>query len=444
MSVKKPAIIILGAGMTGLAAALASDAVVYEAEQTVGGICSSYYVRPGDHKRLYIAPQDKEAYRFERGGGHWIFGGDAAVLRFIDSLVSVERYVRRSSVYFSKQELYVPYPLQNYLRQLGKDTAVKALTEMVFAPKGAVRTMADWLGQSFGPTLNELFFAPFHELYTAGLWTEIAPQDAFKSPADLSLVIQGAVDRAPPPVGYNITFAYPREDLNTLAQRMAERLEIYYNKQVVEIDIQSKQVRCADGSKVGYKALISTLPLDQMMKITDLEASAESDPYTSVLALNIGAVRGPKCPDDHWLYVPDSHCGFHRVGFYSNVDVSFLPLSSREDKDRTGIYVERTYPGGAEPSQEAIQSYSKAVVQELQDWGFIREPEVVSPTWIDVAYTWSWPASEWKQYAQKTLEKHDIFVVGRYGRWAFQGLADSIRDGLMVGSSVQQVVTQGA
>ena len=39
-------IVVLGAGMTGLAVARASGGVVYEAESAPGGICSSYYVSP--------------------------------------------------------------------------------------------------------------------------------------------------------------------------------------------------------------------------------------------------------------------------------------------------------------------------------------------------------------------------------------------------------------
>jgi hypothetical protein len=52
--------------------------------------------------------------------------------------------------------------------------------------------MADWLVESFGTTLNRMFFAPFHDLYTAGLYTDIAPQDVYKSPVDLSLALRGA------------------------------------------------------------------------------------------------------------------------------------------------------------------------------------------------------------------------------------------------------------
>jgi len=90
--------LILGAGMTGLAAGLATGAPVFEAAAAPGGICSSYYVRPGEQEMLHHSPADDEAYHFEIGGGHWIFGGDSTVLRFIEDLTPVRRYKRRSSV----------------------------------------------------------------------------------------------------------------------------------------------------------------------------------------------------------------------------------------------------------------------------------------------------------------------------------------------------------
>jgi protoporphyrinogen oxidase len=160
-----------------------------------------------------------------------------------------------------------------------------------------------------------------------------------------------------------------------------------------------------------------------------LEVDEEPAFYTSVLVLNIGATRGSKCPDDHWLYIPDSDSRFHRVGFYSNVDPSFLPKSSREDKDRVSIYVERAYANGQKPTDNEIEAYSENVVKELKSWGFIEEVETVHPTWIDVAYTWSMPGSNWRELAINELKKHGVHQVGRYGRWVFQGIAESIKDG---------------
>lgn len=424
---------ILGGGVTGLAAGISSGLPVFEGVTEPGGICSSYYVRPGTSERLPQAPSDEEAYRFEIGGGHWIFGGDPTILQFLRTIAPLKSYQRRSSVYFADQELYVPYPIQNHLRYLGKDTVRQVLKELVNQP-GEFSTMAEWMEQSFGSTLCKLFFNPFHDLYTAGLYKVIAPQDAYKSPVSLSHVIQGAFDDAPS-VGYNVTFVYPAEGLNTLAQRMAAGCDIRYGKRAVEIDIKNKEVAFADGTSAEYNSLLSTLPLNAMLQMTGIQTEAKADPHTAVLVLNIGARRGEKCPDDHWLYNPDATSGFHRVGFYSNVDRSFLPKSARRDNNAVSIYVERAYLADNKPTDAEVQQYAKAVVRELQDWGYITEAEVVDPTWIDVAYTWSYPNSPWKKQAMQQLEEYGIYSIGRYGRWVFQGIADSVRDGFYAGAS---------
>ncbi|MFQ5640710.1 MAG: protoporphyrinogen/coproporphyrinogen oxidase [bacterium] len=425
---------ILGAGMTGLAAGWASGLQVYEAAKEPGGICSSYYVRPNSKEALARRPEDGEAYRFEIGGGHWIFGGDPAVLKFIRTLTSVKSYSRSSAVYFPRNNLYVPYPIQNHLRSLDRATADKALHEMINPPKEIQKTMAGWLEQNFGPTLTELFFGPFHKLYTAGLWKEIAPQDPYKSPVNIAHAIAGAADETKP-VGYNVAFVYPREGLNTLAQRLTDKNQIHFGKRVVKIELDRKEINFDDGSSKNYKTLISTLPLNKMMEICGLRVDEEPDPYTSVLVLNIGAKKGPQCPGEHWLYIPQSKSRFHRVGFYSNVDSSFLPKSSREMNNLVSIYVERAYANGLRPEETTIENYGQAVVAELQSWGFIEGAEVVHPTWIDVAYTWSRPGSNWRDKALKILEENDIYMIGRYGRWIFQGIADSIKDGLSVGTA---------
>lgn len=428
-------ICILGGGMTGLAAGMASGWPIYEACETPGGICSSYYVTPKGEK-LVNSPEDGEAYRFEIGGGHWIFGGDPAVLRLIRSLTPVKQYQRSSAVFFPDSERYVPYPLQNHLAYLPEDVRLKALTEMLKPPKGDARTMAGWLEQSFGPTLSELFFTPFHRLYTAGLWQEIVPQDGYKSPVDPALALRGAFGKTPP-VGYNTGYLYPEEGLGILAQRLSQNVKIHYCKRAARIHLNKKEVEFADGSGVHYDVLISTLPLDKTLQMAQTNVDEKPDPYSSVLVLNIGARSGRHCPREHWLYLPETRAGFHRVGFYSNVDESFLPASSRKNRDRVSIYIERAYPAGKKPSAEQTAAYIEATTAELKQWGFIEEAEVVDPTWVEVAYTWSWPGSRWRNKALQHLEEQDVVMVGRYGRWIFQGIADSLRDGLYVGAALR-------
>ena len=192
----------------------------------------------------------------------------------------------------------------------------------------------------------------------------------------------------------------------------------------------------SDGSGDKFEKLISTLPLNKALDYTGLQIDEEKDDYTSVLVLNIGATKGADCPDDHWLYIPESKSKFHRVGFYSNVDSSFLPKSSRVSKDKVSIYVERSYPNGQKPSAEDIMAYRDSVIAELRDWKFIKDAETVHPTWIDVAYTWARPNSRWKQIALEELMKVNVLQIGRYGQWRFQGIADSIKEGFAIGQKM--------
>lgn len=203
-----------------------------------------------------------------------------------------------------------------------------------------------------------------------------------------------------------------QEGLNVLALRMAERCRLHHGKRVMRIDVTSREVYFDDGSAQRYEELISTLPLNRMMEMTGLDVGERPDPATSVLVVNLGAVRGPRCPEDHWLYIPHSRAGFHRVGFYSNVDVSFLPASARERNDRVSIYVEKAYREGEAPSRDKMERLSQEIVKELQEWGRIGDVEVVDPTWIEVAYTWSWPGSQWRAKALKALEEYGIYPGG--------------------------------
>lgn len=416
---------ILGAGITGLSAGMISGAEVFECKKIPGGICASYYI--GVNGKKTFRRSNEESYRFEVGGGHWIFGADPVVSDFIGKLSPIKSYQRKSSVYLPDLERHVPYPIQNHLYHLPKEIREKALHEILNGKERPIITLADWLESSFGKTLCDLFFFPFHELYTAGLYKKIAPQDAFKTPINKDLITKGAREETPS-VGYNATFLYPVNGLDDLIGKMAEKCHISYDKLITGVDIARKEIIFEDGSAIKYENVVSTLPLNKMAGMVGIDSPA--DPYTAVLVINIGAIAGKKCPGEQWVYTPKSRAGFHRIGFYSNVDTSFLPASSRKDGGRVSIYVERAYPAGKKPNDPEIGRVCDDTVKELKEWQFISEAEVVDPTWIDVAYTWQRPNSRWREEAIGQLKSHGIYQTGRYGKWKFQGIAESIKDGM--------------
>ena len=423
---------IIGAGFTGLGAGLASGFKIFEATDKPGGICASYR---------------KEGFRFEIGGGHWIFGGDKFILDLINKFSKCKRYFRKSAVFFTgnleeTRELklkFVDYPIQNNLCTLGNKIASQALNEILLNSKNSHIpdgiTMAEWLKINFGQTLFSIFFAPFHERYTAGLYKEIAPQDPYKTPFDIKSVIDGALGNPNRSVGYNVSFVYPEDGLDSLAWEIAKLCNVQYESKLEKIDIETKTLILSDGKDIKFDFLISTLPLNKILKMAGI--SNEEEPYTSVLVLNMGV----ELPDKkiskhgfHWLYVPDSLSGFHRVGYYSNVDPTFLPERLRNPEKYGSLYVEFAFKGGEKPSDEGLKKIIEKTEDELREYGLIKKSLVVDPTWIEVAYTWKRPQSKWITESLNRLAEKNIFSIGRYGRWNFQGIAESLKEGVFVGS----------
>ncbi len=416
--------VILGAGITGLCAGYERKRTIYESLKAPGGICASYYAgRAGgaDHRR---------SYRFEKGGGHWIFGNDEHLLATVKKISPVKAYKRKSAVYFPDLDFYVPYPLQNYAYVFPAKIRKQIHDEIIASPSlKAPVILQEWLISNFGRTLCKLFFLPFHDLYTAGLTTKITTQDLFKSPADRFQILKGLKEKTST-MGYNTSFVYPKQGLDHLIRKIESRCDVRYNKRAVRIDVAKKKVFFQDGSSVPYKKLISTIPLNEIVGLCGLRQFGRPAPHTSVLVLNIGAERGRKCPQDHWVYIPQSRSGFHRVGFYSNVDVSFLPKTNQQ-KDLVSLYVEKAFLPCDKPNEVALARLVGEIVAELKAWKYIKDVEVLSPTWIDHAYTWHLPGSTWREDVMGYLKDHGIHSIGRYGAWRFQGILDSMKDGFL-------------
>ncbi len=429
--------VILGGGVSGLACGLASGGVVLEARDFPGGICASYYLAPESDQPYRESSHRERTFRFERGGGHWIFGGDPVVLVFLQKLTPCRRYTRNSAVYFRQWDLFVPFPLQNHLHALPREARIRALDEIV-ARAHAVetpQTMAEFLENAFGPTLCELFFFPFHELYTAGLYRRIAPQDSYKTPVSLPAVLRGALGE-PMPAGYNQTFLYPAPGLDSLVGKLAERCQIRYEALVTGIDLEERVVTLEQGAPVRFEKLVSTLPLSVTLSLAGLNTSTQADPATAVFVVNVGGIQGKNCPPYHWVYFPTSKTGFHRVGFYSNVERGFLP--ARGGDPLVSMYIERSFLPENLPPEKEQAKLAAAMVEEVVELGYLAEPLVVHWNTIPIAYTWKWPNSSWQKEAQELLLSNGIIPLGRFGRWNFQGIAESIGQGLMAGASLRR------
>ena len=151
-----------------------------------------------------------------------------------------------------------------------------------------------------------------------------------------------------------------------------------------------------------------------MMQLCEMECGPP-DPATAVLVVNIAGVKGRNCPSHHWVYLPSSRSGMHRVGFYSHVDGSFLPTKYRSCSDIVSIYAERSFASGAAPSAEEQVSISRAVVDELKDCEFIQQAIVVDPTCLPI------PRTRGRGSAQRGRSRPFNNCI----RWAYGKLGDT-------------------
>ncbi len=361
--------------MTGLSAAIKTKAPIYESSDKCGGICKSYV---------------KEGFHFSVGGGHWLFG-EGKGLDYISSQVDLNKYERRASVFVNK---FFDYPIQTYVKK-----------PCMAHPD----TLKHWLIQSFGPELFNMFHGPFNEKYTAGMYEKVVQTDQYKSPP------AGGK-------GFCSYFYDPTRGLDDLVEKMAAQCHITYKRQVVRVHTDRKRVEFNDGGFKEYDKLISTIPLNSLVRMCGKEVNL---PFTSALVINIGAVPGKLCPTDHWVYVPFCKSGFYRVGFYSNVSADKSP------DGKVSLSVEMAFLPENKPNREHLEKICFDVIEELQDWGWIGEVIVCDPTWVACAYTWEYNKGD----AQKEIEwlkSKDIISTGRYGSWRFCGMKESIEMGFAV------------
>ena len=350
--------IILGAGITGLTAGYDTDAEIYEARDIAGGLCVS--------KQFFD-------YKYDESGGHWIFGLTPKVNDFFAELgVELKETDKNAGVYLNR---IINGSIQDFANQKGN-----------ISPN----TMKQYFHEKFGTHLCNLFFYPFNERYTNGLYEMAKMENEYKTPQNTST--------------YNDTFAYPVDTLKGLIDKLEEKCTIHYNHKLTAINIKDKRLVFNDGKEVFYDRLISTIPLCDLFGI-DL-------PFVSVKVFNVVGKKGYNFPEEQWLYIPYGR--FYRVGFYNNAFSNF----SREG---TAVaYVEST----------DMDLTPDEVAHKLKEWKWLQYTNVIDTKEIPIAYTYVLPSTPDIQYYLNLLSAQNIHSIGRYGKWRFQGMSECINDGL--------------
>lgn len=415
-------IVIVGGGLAGLSAGhhLAEhEPIVFEKETAIGGLCRSF---------------TQDGFTFDCTG-HLIHLRNAYTKELVARILpgAFDSHERLAAIY--SKSTTTPYPFQANTYGLPPEVirdCVVGFVESMQSTNGGGKNFYDWVLQTFGAGIAKHFMLPYNEkFWKQDLRTVTSDWVSWSIPKPtLEEVVNGALGLTNKGMGYNPKFIYPKDGgIDCLPQALARPIRnLHTNETVQYINPRKKYVRLASGREQPYEFLISTLPLPvlyRMLKDTpdSLVSDAQKLHAISVLNINIGIDR-PGISNQHWIYFPEDQFVFSRIGFPMNFSKSVAPDGT------SSIYIEITHHPHEKLDVE--KTFAQAMV-DLQKCGIIRKDDrVLTRHVIDIQCAYVVFDQHRQKHLQNLidhLESRDIFTAGRYGRWDYYSMEDSILSG---------------
>jgi len=291
-------VVILGAGIAGLGAAyrasvIGKQAVVFEARDTAGGLLDNFSI---------------DGFRFDYAV-HLSFATEMLVRNIFDR---TNYYTHPSDSFCFEKDRWLKHPVQNNLYPLPVDERVKLIKSFHSRPTNHKnQDYESWLRHQYGDDIAERY--PIR--YTKKYWgTE---------PSNLSInwignrmrrakfdeILYGALTSETPNQYYAKEMRYPKEGgYKSFIQPLIDVADIRCGSHCNSINIKEKKIRFDNGLCVRYDKLINTLPLPELVKITEnvplyVERSAMSLKATSIDLVSIGF--NSSIVNDLWFYIYD-------------------------------------------------------------------------------------------------------------------------------------------
>jgi protoporphyrinogen oxidase len=240
-------------------------------------------------------------------------------------------------------------------------------------------------------------------------------------------VVSGALGCAERPLGYNAEFLYPRRGIGALSEALARRAgRVETGVRPLRIDVDRKLIHLDGGESVGYRQLVSTIPLDTLLALAEPKPPRVAQAAAALRCVPLRyldlALRTPVRRDIHWVYVPEARYPFYRVGAYSAFSPEMAPPG------RGSLYVELASRG--EPD---LASLVPRVAADLVEMGLIGSPGDIlfaRARHIRHAYVlYDHSYRDALDVLRPWLLEHDVRSCGRYGSWEYSAMEDAIRQG---------------
>jgi len=419
--------LIIGAGPAGLGAAYRlkelqeTDYLVLERNSWVGGLATSF--------------QDEKGFVWDIGG-HVQFSHYPYFDEVMSKALAKEDWLhheRESWVWI--KDRFVPYPFQNNIRYLPKEAmwkCLKGLVELSYnhdTKKPA--NFEEWILKSFGEGIAEEFMLP----YNYKVWAYKPEKMSYQwigervATIDLARILENIIfERDDVSWGPNNTFQFPRKGgtgaIWKSVGEMVGKEKIKLESEVKEVVSSDKYVILADGQKVYYEKLLSTMPLDILPSLVreipdsvKKKASGLKHSSSNIIGIGIKGKPSPELATKCWMYFPEDNCPFYRVTVFSNYSPNNVPDISSQ------------FSLMAEVSESVdkkvnLENLLQDTIEGLRKTKLLQPEHEIVSTWTYRAnYGYPTPSLERDKIMAEVvpvLHKLELYPRGRFGAWLYE------------------------
>jgi len=441
---RKTDVIILGAGLAGLAAGHAlsrngRDILVIERDPGVGGLAKTVH---------------HAGFRFDIGG-HRFKTTNPSIENLVTELMGSELLqVKRSSKILLRGK-YFDYPLKplNAFFGFGIPTATRILTDYLLERFLRARknvpliSLQDWVVHNFGRTLFDIYFREYSEKIWGLACQEICMEWVQQRIQGLSLglAIKHAFYKS---AGRHLrtlanTFLYPPLGIGQIAEKFAAEIrrknDILTSSRIMQIRHNGNRITgvvVQNGDTVNLchgSEFISSIPLTTFVQLLNPKPplpvlnTAAKLRYRDLVVVTVMIDRA-RVTDQTWIYIPEHSIPFGRIHEPTNWSPEMAP------EGKTHLVTEHFCFRGDSTWSASDQELVTLTVTSLESLGFIKRHEVIDSVVLRIPN--AYPLFE-VGYAKhcEILSKYvegfsNLVQIGRGGLFKYYNMDHAIESGI--------------